>query len=352
MIDCSIEAQDIKNCFCKKTKKDNITTKRLLGITFRYSKGIYYQKYVTLLKYIKPLISEDIDGLILELEKKSKKSKVSAKIFEKDYQKISEIVDKVDPSKLPPINQEIRNYQLEMLDFTKQIISDIEQNIDVKVVMDGGTLLGAVRHSGFIPWDDDVDFFLIRDDYNKLRKYLEGKYICIDTSNWVIGEYTKTIRKYLEKYKNQIIVVRLMDSLKCIKGTPDRFTFIDFVALDYYNDAHNCVTLQNYAKSIKERVWDINNFGEIFKLYDEEISKNKDIVKDSETLQAGIDNYDFYYYQMKGIRRKSDIFPLKKMKFEDTEFWAPNNHHEYLKTIFNFYAKLPMDISFERHKVD
>ena len=55
---------------------------------------------------------------------------------------------------------------------------------------------------------------------------------------------------------------------------------------------------------------------------------------------------------MKGIRRKSDIFPLKKMKFEDTEFWAPNNHHEYLKTIFNFYSKLPMDISFERHKVD
>ena len=82
------------------------------------------------------------------------------------------------------------------------------------------------------------------------------------------------------------------------------------------------------------------------------IEQVKDIVKDSETLQAGIDNYDFYYYQMKGIRRKSDIFPLKKMKFEDTEFWAPNNHHEYLKTIFNFYSKLPMDISFERHKVD
>ena len=67
---------------------------------------------------------------------------------------------------------EIRQLQRSLLQLLDKF-NDITQRNGINYSLHGGTLLGAIREKGFIPWDDDVDIAMTREDYNKLRKYID-----------------------------------------------------------------------------------------------------------------------------------------------------------------------------------
>ena len=66
--------------------------------------------------------------------------------------------------------QEIKQVELEIL---KEFNSFCEEN-NIRYFLAFGTLLGAIRYKGFIPWDDDVDVLVPRDDYNRLLKQFQN----------------------------------------------------------------------------------------------------------------------------------------------------------------------------------
>jgi len=64
--------------------------------------------------------------------------------------------------------KELQNYDLEILDYFISIC----RKLNINYVLLAGSVLGAVRHNGFIPWDDDIDVGVPRVQYIKLKNYL------------------------------------------------------------------------------------------------------------------------------------------------------------------------------------
>ena len=86
---------------------------------------------------------------------------------------------KDDREKGKNVNEQARLIMLKLLRELDRICT----KYDIPYWLDGGTLLGAIRHQGFIPWDDDVDIAMSRKDFEKLKQYQNEfpQYMFLDT---------------------------------------------------------------------------------------------------------------------------------------------------------------------------
>lgn len=94
--------------------------------------------------------------------------------------------------------EELRKWQMKLLEILVYFRDFCEEH-NLRFVLSGGTCLGAIRHKGFIPWDDDVDVQMPRDDYEKLIRIWNKE---ADTSRFVCDVTTED---YCSKFPMAVI---------------------------------------------------------------------------------------------------------------------------------------------------
>ena len=237
--------------------------------------------------------------------------------------------DKIDITKVPQAQGLLRDIQLANLALLKELAYVCEKN-NFKYILDAGTLLGAVRHSRFIPWDDDIDILMFREDYEKIVSVFKNT----TRNSDIYAEYHRdkdTNSQYFIKIKHK----------KC------PFLGVDIFPLD------SC----GKHLSLKEQLKATNKICKILKHLKKEINPNisneetKTILtktmKEKILLSSTNENGDFVYgvdfaHKLKNWFLDRDIvLPLRKIQFEDSKYTTVNKPKEFLKNIYGNYMKYP-----------
>lgn len=302
------------------------------------------------------MADSSVNIIIKKLRQKMYEAEHYKNLWVSAQSQLNYLKEHADITTLKPATGKLRQEQLELLEVCINFFEEIKE-LNIKPFLIAGNLLGAVRHKGFIPWDDDLDFGLMREDYARLVEFCKKNYVVTDyTKNFKMSEWNyitgySQLRPYLQKYPNQYILDVWVDQVQIFYGTSlgDRKA-IDFWVYDYYDDNYTFEDHTKYLKYITEKKAEIDNIAGIVDFLGEEVKRNKNVVDKSNNIFFGIDcvmsyskpfNKSFIPYEV--------MFPLKKMKYEHAEFYAPNKEMEYLQYEFLEPMKFPSDMGVGHH---
>ena len=221
--------------------------------------------------------------------------------------------------------QKLRATEIEILDFVVEVCS--ANNLNYYLLY--GTLLGAVRHEGFIPWDDDIDIGLPRKDYDRLCTILTQK--CNGHSKFCFQDCDADI-----DFNKPYSKVRKRNTIFQEEGDNDNSVFqgifIDIFPLDYVN---NRVGLQKLFSFMVFRLLGVKG-------------KNRRInISISKKILTWYKWGMYYVVYGSPYSVEKDVHNIlwfgdgRSVVFEGKKYNAPEKYEEYLSQIYGDYMKLP-----------
>lgn len=265
----------------------------------------------------------------------------------------------------PIVGEDFRRMQLLELDMLVEF-DRVCRVHDIRYAITCGTLLGGIRHKGFIPWDDDVDVAMLREEYEKFKNVCGelDQTICFfqdhDTDReyrWGFGKLRRTGTTYIRPGQ---------EKLKCKTGI-----YIDILPCD---DIPNSVIGQIlndfYCYCLRKTLWsaigkdDKSNsfviktiyrmlshisiewvFNRIRKMAGKSKNSNKNPVR-TLMLPSGGKEIVLYSQEKNSIdlrygTPKKWLLDLIEIEFEGHSFWGTKYYDTYLKSRYGNYMELP-----------
>lgn len=252
--------------------------------------------------------------------------------------------------------RQLQNVLIEMIRF----IDKICRENDIMYYIYGGTALGAVRHKGFIPWDDDLDICMTYENYEKFKEALKKE----NNENYFLQEWYIAKSKYLEYAKlrkngTTFIEKQFMDRKDLHQGI-----FVDIFILHkcpedikiqkkLFNEAHFSLGI-----GLSERGWKPKTFFQklvflLYKIIPKRIVVDK-LLKDIYSYDSLTENYKYNVFMDRPafnqavFDREQFEFPSEN-EFEGMKLYGVKDMDSLLKQFYGDYMKLPPE---EKRKND
>ena len=245
---------------------------------------------------------------------------------------------------------ELKTLQVEIL----KKVSDFCKTNNLTYFLTYGTLLGAVRHKGYIPWDDDIDIMMPRSDYDLFLKKFNGQvpHLKVTAPELDPGFYAPYANVYDERTLLQEDIVS--------HGSLDLGVKIDIFPLDYVPSDENVYaemwerskreTNRLYAKTMKlsylhglERIKVLVRKIQYMFYSIKRIQKHHLRLLNEEKYKSEGEMMDIIMFtaKRKTVVPKNCFYPARELSFEGYDFSVPNDYDRVLRVVYGDYMKLP-----------
>ncbi len=250
-------------------------------------------------------------------------------------------------TKYNPEGSALRRDQVELFKMLL-VVDDICKQHGIQWWLSSGTLLGAARHQGFIPWDDDMDIVMLRKDYKRLEKILcemqseEFVFHCMRTD----VDYINTFGKFRKREGR-------------IQTNNRRYNYYKWagIGLDIFAIEKTSYFAARMAKILYSNIQHLTSYITVGWI-------RKPLIRIIEALHFGLlfpilrligkinPNEEYHYTLGTGWAKHTffmkDTFPLTTTEFEGIQLPAPKDMDAYLTNVYGNWRELPSDESIKR----